>query len=152
MKTDHPEHLKISSTSGVNQATSNRPRIAHIKSVTEEATMSPTNGKSEKVLPADQDNTKSKEEIEALVSQTLFILRKYLSSWAFRDIGPITARSIVSAFGIRTVQVIRSSPRELLNVRGVGEKRMLAVLKGWRFQRKLIKVSAELIKLMSSDQ
>lgn len=151
MKTDYSECIRISSTSGGEPAL-NRPIITHVTSIRREAPMSSTKIRREKVIMAGEINKKTDEEIDALIGNTLTILRKFLSSWAFQDIGPITARNIVAAFGIRTLQVIMRSPHELLNVEGVGKKRMQAMLAGWKFQRKLVKHSVELMRLTSYDQ
>lgn len=78
--------------------------------------------------------------------------RKYLSSAIFHNVGPITAKRIVSHFGIRTAQVIETALHDLLQVKGVGRKRMLAIQKGWSFQRRIVEKSAELIRLKSVKQ
>jgi hypothetical protein len=151
MKTDHYEDLRISSKFGGDVATWKRPEIVGVKGGTKEANM--LSGERLKKVPLVREgNEKTEEEVGVLLAQTSDTLRKYLQSWVFRDIGPVTARNIVSAFGPKTVQVIMRSPHELMNVKGVGRKRMLAVLNGWTFQRRLIKGTLELIKLTSSDQ
>ncbi|MDA8105784.1 MAG: hypothetical protein M0Z71_10435 [Nitrospiraceae bacterium] len=88
----------------------------------------------------------TEDAVDPTIEKELLLkdLRRYLSSSAFYDIGPVTARRIVSHFGIRTVKVIKSSLHELLQVRGVGRMRMLAVKKGWAFQRDLVTRSAAL--------
>ncbi len=85
--------------------------------------------------------------IRSVEEKTLSSLKKYMSSSVFYDVGRVTARRVVSYFGIRTAQVIESAPQELMKVRGVGPKRMLAIQSGWSYQKRLIEKSAELIKI-----
>ena len=105
----------------------------------------------------------TKENLEEVVTEndnvvikwreekTLSELRKYLSSDIFHDIGPIISKRIVSFFGLRTAQMIESALHEILQVKGVGRKRMLSVQNGWFYQKQLIKKSAELIKIKSVE-
>ncbi|MDA8083858.1 MAG: hypothetical protein M0024_09410 [Nitrospiraceae bacterium] len=92
------------------------------------------------------EEVKSEEAIDTAVEtkRLLADLRKYLSSSAFYDVGPVTSRRIVTFFGVRTPLVIQFSLHELLQVTGVGRKRMLAIQRGWEFQRNLIRRSDEL--------
>lgn len=110
-------------------------------------TMLTSEEKLEKVVPADENGEKTDVTIRSLEAKMLSALRKYLSSSIFHDIGPVTAGRIVSVFGVRTAQVIETSLHELLTVKGVGGKRMLAIQNGWSFQRRLMAESAELVKL-----
>jgi hypothetical protein len=56
---------------------------------------------------------------------------KYLSSPIFRGIGLVIARRIGSAFGTRTSEIIENSVTHIRRVKGVGEKRILTIQKGW---------------------
>ena len=101
----------------------------------------------------DSEEVKTEETINTTIEtkRLLADLRKYLSSSSFYDVGPVTARRIVTFFGIRTPQVIESSLHELLQVTGVGRKRMSAVQRGWTFQQQLVERSAELRELESGN-
>jgi ATP-dependent exoDNAse (exonuclease V) alpha subunit len=89
------------------------------------------------------------EALGLLEEEVLYALQKYLKSAVFRDVGPVTARRVVSHFGISTPEVIEHAYKRLLEVHGVGPKRMLAIKKGWSYQRNLIEKCAQLIKLRS---
>lgn len=97
----------------------------------------------EQVAVGDEDN---QIVIRALEEITLSSLKKYLSSNIFHNIGPVIAKRIVAFFGIRTPQVIESA-QELLKVKGIGPKRILAIQNGWTFQKRLTETAAELIRL-----
>jgi len=73
-------------------------------------------------------------------------LENYLSSSIFHQVGPKTAKKVVSAFGVKTVQVIEKSPRELNSVRGVGKYRVMSIRKGWAVQKNLKKACMILMK------
>ncbi len=104
--------------------------------------------RSEKVIKIDDDKTaKTKMLIRSSEAATLADLRSYLSSSVFYDVGPVTARKIVKVFGVKTAQVIETTPNELLTVKGVGKKRASSIKNGWSLQRRLIAESAELVKL-----
>jgi ATP-dependent exoDNAse (exonuclease V) alpha subunit len=98
----------------------------------------------EEVAASDED---FRIAISTVEEKTLSSLRKYLSSSVFYDVGRVTARRVVSHFGIRTAQVIESAPRELMRVPGVGPIRMQAIQSGWSYQKRLIEKSAEIIKI-----
>lgn len=87
--------------------------------------------------------------IELREDQLLTTLKKYLSCAIFRDIGPVTARRIVSFFGLQTAQVIETALHEVLKVQGVGKKRMTALQNGWAYQKRVIIEAEELIRLRS---
>jgi ATP-dependent exoDNAse (exonuclease V) alpha subunit len=89
--------------------------------------------------------------VRSLEKKTLSALRRYLSSNIFHDVGPVTARRIVSFLGIRTAQMIESALHEVLNVKGVGVKRMFAIKRGWSYQKRLIDKSAKLMNLKSVE-
>ena len=104
-----------------------------------------TEEKAQEVTVGDED---SQIVIRALEEITLSSLKKYLSSPIFHNIGPVISRRIVSFFGIRTTQVIESA-KELMKVKGIGPKRILAIQNGWTFQKRLTETAAELIRLKS---
>lgn len=49
---------------------------------------------------------------------------KYLSSGVISGIGPATADLIVSAFGDRALEIIEKTPHKLLEVTGIGDKKL----------------------------
>lgn len=59
-------------------------------------------------------------------------IERYLSSGLIRGIGPVFARKIVKKFGADTIRIIEQEPHRLMEVDGVGEKKMQLVVTGWR--------------------
>ncbi len=62
-------------------------------------------------------------------------IRKYLGSGMIRGIGPALAQRLVDRFGEKTLQVIERSPKKLLKVEGIGEKRLRDIREAWDSQR-----------------
>lgn len=61
-----------------------------------------------------------------LPAETGAILR-YLASGAIKGIGPVTARKIVSKFGIETFEILENHPEELLSIRGITQRTAEAI-------------------------
>lgn len=57
-----------------------------------------------------------------------------LSSGLITDIGPSRARSIIETFGIETLNILDSSPKRLIEVPGIGRKRMNNIINAWQRQ------------------
>ncbi|MDD7680279.1 MAG: helix-hairpin-helix domain-containing protein [Stecheria intestinalis] len=55
----------------------------------------------------------------------------YLASSRFHRIGKASARAIVDRFGLETLEVIRNTPEQLLEVRGVTRSRLASLLKSF---------------------
>ena len=64
-------------------------------------------------------------------------IRKYLGSGLIKGIGPVNASRIVDAFGLETLDVIESHPDRLLEVPGVGRRRMDRIVRGWEEQKQI---------------
>ncbi len=64
-------------------------------------------------------------------------IEKYLASGLIRGIGPEMARRLVGQFGEKTLRVIEQRPEELLNVEGIGERRLEMIRKAWEDQREV---------------
>lgn len=62
-------------------------------------------------------------------------IQKYLGSGLIPGIGPEIAKRLVDRFGEKTLQVIEESPDKLLEVEGIGEKRLQTVCRAWEDQR-----------------
>ncbi|NMC55544.1 MAG: ATP-dependent RecD-like DNA helicase [Chloroflexi bacterium] len=74
---------------------------------------------------------------EVTMPATVEGLRKYLGSGLIKGIGPVNAGRIVDSFGIETLDVIESAPQRLLEVAGIGEKRVEMILKAWEEQKQI---------------
>ncbi len=66
---------------------------------------------------------------------TLEGIRKYLGSGLIRGIGPVTAARIVDHFGKETLEVIDSEPGRLMEIPGIGEKKVNLIASAWQEQR-----------------
>lgn len=75
----------------------------------------------------------SQYELEA--PSDLVGIQKYLESGMIKGIGPVYAERIVKKFGLQTLQVIDETPDRLLQVSGIGEKRIDRIKVCWKEQR-----------------
>lgn len=67
-------------------------------------------------------------------------IQKYLESGMIKGIGPAYAGRIVKCFGIQTLDVIDQTPDRLLEVPGIGEKRVQNIKACWLEQRSIREV------------
>lgn len=75
-------------------------------------------------------------------------IEKYLASGLIRGIGPVYAKKIVEYFGINTLEVLDQTPYSLLNIPGIGEKRIQKISQHWNEQTEIREV---MIFLRSHD-
>ena len=66
---------------------------------------------------------------------TLEGISKYLSSGMVKGIGPHLAHVLISAFGLEVFNVIEDHPERLLELPGIGTKRMKQVVAAWAEQK-----------------
>ena len=59
-------------------------------------------------------------------------IKAYLSSGVIRGVGPSLANTIVSHFGLDTLQIIEHDPDRLLEVPGIGAKKAAMILSSYR--------------------
>lgn len=71
---------------------------------------------------------------------TLVGIEKYLGSGLVHGIGPKTARRLVEAFGLRTLEVVETESARLTEVPGVGPLRAARIRKAWEDQRAIREV------------
>ena len=64
-------------------------------------------------------------------------IQKYLGSGLIKGIGPKYARRIVELFGTDTLTIIESSPERLLEVAGLGKKRLEKIASCWSDQKSI---------------
>lgn len=67
-------------------------------------------------------------------------IQKYLESGLVKGIGPVFAKKIVEKFGANTLAVIDQTPRRLLDIPGLGERKMESLIECWRAQRSIREV------------
>ncbi len=71
---------------------------------------------------------------------TLTGLEKYLGSGLIKGIGPVTARRIVAHFGLETLEIIEQSCSRLIEVPGIGKKRVAMIERAWIAQKAIKEV------------
>jgi exodeoxyribonuclease V alpha subunit len=82
----------------------------------------------------------SVEKMRSVLPATIAGLEKYLGSGLIKGIGPVTARRIVAHFGMDTLDVIENDPARLIEVPGVGRKRVRMIMQAWEEQRAIKEV------------
>ena len=75
-------------------------------------------------------------------------IKKYLGSGLIKGIGPAYAERIVAIFGIETLDIIDKNPERLLEIPGLGEKRVEKIKNCWIEQNSVREV---MIFLQSHD-
>ncbi len=71
---------------------------------------------------------------------TLTGLEKYLGSGLIKGIGPVTARRIVAHFGLETLEIIEQQCSRLIEVPGIGERRVAMIERAWAAQKAIKEV------------
>jgi len=71
------------------------------------------------------------------VPATLAGIEKYLGSGLIKGVGPVYARRIVRHFREKTLDIIDSAPMRLIEVPGIGEKRVATIAKAWGEHREI---------------
>lgn len=62
-------------------------------------------------------------------------IEKYLGSGLIKGIGPVYAKKLVQAFGLKVFDVIENMPASLKTVAGIGSHRASLIIKGWQDQK-----------------
>lgn len=75
------------------------------------------------------------KSFELQAPSDLIGIQKYLESGMIKGIGPVYAERIVKSFGLNTLDVIDKSPDRLLEVSGLGGKRLDKIKECWSQQR-----------------
>ncbi len=68
--------------------------------------------------------------------KSLIGLERYLADGAVKGLGPTFARRVVDHFGKDTLQIIDQHPERLLEVSGIGQKRVATIVEHWQTGRK----------------
>jgi exodeoxyribonuclease V alpha subunit len=77
------------------------------------------------------------QRYEVVRPATAFAIEKYLGSGMIKGVGPALAKRIVDKFGENALDVIEVSPRKLLQITGIGDKKLAQVTKAWQDQREV---------------
>jgi exodeoxyribonuclease V alpha subunit len=76
-------------------------------------------------------------EYRTRVPATVYGIRKYLGSGMIKGLGPVMAGRIVDRFGQRTLDIIETDIQRLLEVEGIGKKRIDMIAKAWDAQSEI---------------
>ena len=77
------------------------------------------------------------QEFEETLPATVYGIEKYLGSGLVKGIGPKYAKKIVQEFGKDTLEVIETSPDDLLKIPGIGKVRVERIKKSWTEQKEI---------------
>lgn len=67
-------------------------------------------------------------------------IQKYLESGLIKGIGPVFAQKIIERFGMDTLTIIEQIPDRLLEIPGLGEKKLERIVACWRAQSSIREV------------
>ncbi len=67
-------------------------------------------------------------------------IEKFLASGTVKNIGPALAKRIVSKFGEDSLDIIDNEPRRLLEIHGLGEKKLVGLVESWKSQSEIKEV------------
>lgn len=79
-------------------------------------------------------------EYQSLVPATVSGMEKYLGSGLIKGIGPVMARRIVKVFREKTLDVIENQIDRLVEVEGIGPKRLAIIRQAWVDQKEIRQV------------
>ena len=85
------------------------------------------------------------ENFMEVVPRTKEGILGYLSSGAVKGIGPKMADTIFRKFGLQTLEIMENSPKELLKIRGISEKKLSAIVESYG----IIQVFRELMTFLA---
>lgn len=77
------------------------------------------------------------EKWEETMPATVYGIEKYLGSGLIKGVGPKFAKRIVGMFGTDTIEVIEHAPSKLLDVPGIGKKRVSKIQESWERQKEI---------------
>ena len=77
------------------------------------------------------------ESWEETMPATVFGIEKYLGSGLIKGVGPKFARKIVQQFGTDTLEIIETDVKRLLEVPGIGKKRVDKITESWERQKEI---------------
>lgn len=77
------------------------------------------------------------ESWEETMPATVFGIEKYLGSGLIKGVGPKFAKKIVQQFGTDTLEIIETDVQRLLEVSGIGKKRVDKIAESWERQKEI---------------
>ena len=79
----------------------------------------------------------SVEASEVIYPSTIAGIKKYLASGLIKGVGPVTAEAIVNKFKENTLDIMEFTPLRLAEVKGISEKKALAIGEGFNEIKKM---------------
>ena len=79
----------------------------------------------------------SVREYEETLPATVYGVEKYLGSGLIKGVGPKFAGRIIKTFGAETLNIIEETPDKLIEVPGIGQKRVGMIKKAWQEQKEI---------------
>ncbi len=84
-----------------------------------------------------QDHPRFGRQFQATATQfllpaTALGIQRYLASGCLPGVNEVTAKAIVKCFGEESLEILDHSPRRLLEVPGIGKKKLAAIQKAWK--------------------
>ena len=77
------------------------------------------------------------KEWEEALPASIYGIEKYLGSGLIKGIGPVYAKKIVNLFKEETLEVIEEEPERIIEVPGIGKKRVEMIKKAWQDQKEI---------------
>ena len=77
------------------------------------------------------------EKWEETLPATVYGIEKYLGSGLIKGVGPAFAKRIVAKFGTDTIAVIEDDVERLLEIDGIGRKRVRMICDSWEQQKEV---------------
>ena len=77
------------------------------------------------------------KEWEESLPASIYGIEKYLGSGLIKGIGPVYAKKIVNLFKEQTLDVIEEEPDRIIEVPGIGKKRVEMIKKAWQDQKEI---------------
>ncbi len=77
------------------------------------------------------------EVMRRIQPTTLPAIERFLSSGAIKGIGPAMAQRMVARFGLKTMDVLEREPRHLLEIEGIGAKKLAMIVESYSAKAEL---------------
>lgn len=77
------------------------------------------------------------EKWEETMPASIYGIEKYLGSGLIKGVGPKFAKRIVQKFGLETITVMEENPDSLIEVEGIGQKRVHMIKESWEKQKEI---------------
>ena len=77
------------------------------------------------------------QEWKEALPASIYGIEKYLGSGLIKGIGPVYAKKIVNLFKEETFNIIEEEPDRIIEVPGIGKKRVEMIKKAWQDQKEI---------------